>query len=288
MYEHLIKRANTVIEALPYLRRFHGKIMIIKYGGTTLGNPEIKEKMVQDLVLLCLVNISPILVHGGGPEITKVLEGRGIKSKFIEGLRVTTPQIMKIVEKVLISKNKEIAKEIEKAHGKAASFYGKKGNIIRTKKYFVTTTKGKKLDLGFTGIVKGINKTPLLRTIKDGFIPVVTSLGVGEGGKLYNVNADQAASSIAASLKVSKLIILTDVKGVLDHDGNLIPEINSKQINNLIKNGIISGGMVPKVKAGLHALKKGVKKVHIIDGRIPHALLLEVFTDTGIGTMVVK
>lgn len=288
MLEHLIKRAEAVVEALPHLKKYHGKIMVIKYGGKALTAPEIGKKMIEDIVLLKYAGLNPVLVHGGGVEITKILGKKDIKTKFIEGMRVTTPMVMKTVENVLGRINRNLVASLKKEGVKAVAFYGKKGKLLKAKKHFVKTAKGKILDLGFTGVVSQVNKSVLLKAIKKDAIPVVTSIGVGPGGKLFNINADHAASAIAGALRASKLILLTDVRGVLDHSEKLVSVVNSSKVNSLIKNGIICGGMIPKVRCSIDALNKGVEKVHIIDGKIPRALLLEIFTDAGIGTMVVK
>jgi len=288
MFEHLIKRAAGVIEALPYLKKYRGKIMVVKYGGNALMAPDIGKKMIEDIVLLRYAGINPIIVHGGGPEITKILDKKGVHTKFIEGMRVTTPQVMQVVESVLVKLNSQIVSSLKKSWVDAVPFYGKRGGLFKVKKHFVKTSKGKVLDLGLTGTVASVNKAAILKAIKKGAVPVVTSIGVGPGGKDYNINADHAAAALAGALKASKLILLTDVRGVLDHEGKLISSVSSSKVNDLIRSGVISGGMIPKVRAGIDALKRGVEKVHIIDGKVQHALLLEIFTNAGIGTMVVK
>lgn len=288
VFEHLIKRAEDIVEALPYLQKYRGKIMVIKYGGNVLSDPDIGKKMIKDIALLKFAGIHPVLIHGGGPEITSILEKKGVKTKFIEGMRVTTTEVMKVVEGVLTRINSDLVGALKKSLVGAVGFWGKKGKLLTVTKHFVKTSKGKVLDLGYTGTIKSVNKALLLKAIRKGDIPVITSIGVGPGGKHYNVNADHAASAIASALKAEKLILLTDVRGVLDHEGKIISMINSAKVNGLIKDGIIYGGMIPKVRAGLDALEHGVEKVHIIDGKVPHALLLEVFTNSGIGTMVVK
>lgn len=289
MFKHLIRRANIVLEALPYLLKFHGKIMVIKYGGAAMQNEELKNSVMQDLVLLKMVGMNPVLVHGGGSEINRYLRKKGIEPKFVGGYRVTDKETMKIVQKVLGEKiNQEIVSLIKKAGGKAKGFYGKKGRVIKAFKYWKRDEQGNKIDLGFTGQVGGIRYRYLNKWMKLGYIPVLTSIGVGKRGGVYNINADKAAAAIAAYLKAEKLIVLTDVLGVLDKGGKLISEINTYRAGKMIKTGLISGGMIPKVKSCLYALKKGVTTAHIIDGRIPHAILLELFTDHGIGTMVRK
>ncbi len=289
MFKRMIKRAKVVIEALPYLMEFHGKIIVIKYGGSAMHDPELKKSLLRDVVFLKYVGMHPVIVHGGGPDISKALKRRRIESKFVKGLRVTTKEVMKVVEYVLGKKvNQEIVSIIKKSGGKAKGFYGKKGKVIKAKKQWVKDKEGKSVDLGFTGMVDGIRYRFLNKWMNKGYIPVLSPIGVGSGGKLYNINADSAAAAVAAFLKAEKLILLTNVHGVLGKDGKLVSEVNAYRIQKMIKQKVISGGMIPKVKCGTYALRKGVEKVHIIDGQIPHALLLELFTDTGIGTMVVK
>ncbi|MFA4967441.1 MAG: acetylglutamate kinase [Candidatus Margulisiibacteriota bacterium] len=289
MFEHLIKRVNIVVEALPYLIKFYGKTIVIKYGGAAMKDPELKKSVIQDIVFLKYVGMNPIIVHGGGPEINKYLVKLGIEPKFVGGYRVTDAATLKVVEKVLGGKiNSEIVTMIKKLGGKAKGFWGKKGKVIKAFKYYKKDEAGNRVDLGFTGQVAGVRYRYLNKWMKLGYIPVLTSIGVGKSGKTYNINADKAAAAIAAYLKAPKLVLLTDVRGVLDKDGKLVSEINSYKAQKFIKSGVISGGMIPKVKSSLYAIKKGVEKVHILDGRIPHALLLELFTDHGIGTMVVK
>jgi acetylglutamate kinase len=289
MFRHLIRRANVVIEALPYLLKFNDKIIVIKYGGAAMENEELKKDVMTDVVLLKMVGMHPIVVHGGGPEINRALRRRGLEPKFIGGYRVTDKETMKVVQKILGEKiNQQIVSLLKKAGGKAKGFYGKKGRVIKAFKYWKKDEQGNKIDLGFTGQVGGIRFRFLRKWMKLGYIPVLSSIGVGKRGGVYNINADKAAAAIAAYLKAEKLIMMTDVLGVLDKSKSLVSQLNTYKANKMIKTGQISGGMIPKVKSGLYALKKGVKTVHIIDGRIPHAILLELFTDHGIGTMVLK
>lgn len=289
MFKHLIRRATAVIEALPYLLKFNDKIMVIKYGGAAMQNEELKNSVMNDIILLKMCGMHPVLVHGGGPEINKYLRKRGLEPKFLGGYRVTDKETMKVVEMVLGGKiNSQIVRMIKKAGGKAKGFYGKKGKVIKAFKYWKKDENGNKIDLGFTGQVGGIRYRFLSKWMKKGYIPVLTSIGVGKKGEVYNINADKAAAAIAAYLKAEKLIMLTDVSGVLDKTGKLVSNINTYKVGKMIRSGSLSGGMIPKVKSCLYALKKGIKTAHIIDGRIPHAILLEVFTDHGIGTMVVK
>lgn len=289
MFRHLIKRAGAVIEALPYLIKFNNKIIVIKYGGAAMENEELKHSVIQDVVLLKMVGMEPILVHGGGPEINRYLKKKGLEPRFVGGYRVTDKETMKVVQKVLGEKiNQQIVSLIKKAGGKAKGFYGKKGRVIKAFKYWKKDEEGNKIDLGFTGQVGGIRYRYLRKWMKLGYIPVLTSIGVGKRGGVYNINADKAAAGIAAYLKAEKLIMMTDVLGVLDTQGKLISQVNTYRAGKMIKSGAISGGMIPKVKSCLYALRKGIKSAHIIDGRLPHAILLELFTDHGIGTMVVK
>lgn len=288
MFDRLIQRAGIVIEALPYIIKFHNKIIVIKYGGSAMLNPELKKQVLRDVVLLKYLGMHPVLVHGGGPEINKALKRAKIEIKFEQGLRVTTREVMRVVEKVLGGKvNQDIVSLLKKNGGKAKGFYGKKGNVILARKQWLIDEHGKYFDIGYTGQVAGIRYRFLWKWMKMGYIPVLSPIGVGRAGKVYNINADSAAAAVAAHLKAEKLILLTDVRGVLGKDGKLISSVNAYKVRKLIKQGVISGGMIPKVKCGLYSLRKGVKTAHIIDGKIPHCILLELFTDSGIGTMVV-
>ena len=284
MYTFLIKRAEAVIEALPYLQKFHKKLFVVKYGGAAMTDPDLKGKVLQDIVLLNLVGIKVILVHGGGKEINKLLEKKKIKVEFVMGFRKTGLETVQMVEKALGKVNNELAKLIKKHGGRPVQFSGRKGSLIKAKKMLVNGT----VDIGYVGEVDKIKKSLIFKTLKAGKIPVVSSVGIGSDNKIYNINADTAASAIAKILKADKLMLMTDVAGVLDKDGKLISEINMTNAQSLIDKGIISGGMIPKVSYGLDAISSGVGKVHIIDGKLPHALLLEIFTDRGIGTMLIK
>ena len=288
-FEHLIKRAKIVAEALPYLIRFNDKVVVIKYGGSAMEDPDLKMRVIRDVVLLKFLGMHPVLVHGGGPEISKALNRQKIESKFIHGLRLTTKLVMQVVERTLGNKiNREIVSLLKKNGGKAKGFYGKKGRVIKARKIWVKNDHGNYVDLGLTGQVSGIRYRYLYRWIKKGYIPVLSSIGVGPKGKTYNINADSAAAAIAGHLKATKLILLTNVRGVIAKNGQLISQVDTNRIRKMIAQKAISGGMIPKVKCGLEALAQGVEKVHIIDAQIPHAVLLELFTDYGIGTMVVK
>ncbi|MFH1683895.1 MAG: acetylglutamate kinase [Candidatus Margulisiibacteriota bacterium] len=288
MFEKLIKRAKVVSEALPYIMKFHDKVIVIKYGGSAMIDPELKRHLLQDIVLLKYVGMHPVIVHGGGPAISKGLDRKKIESKFIDGLRVTTKEVMAVVESVLGKKvNQEIVSLLKKNGGKAKGFSGKKGRVIKAHKMWIKNDLGNYHDLGFTGHVAGIRYRFLYKWMKKGYIPVLAPIGVGRGGQTFNINADSAAATVAEHLKADKMILVTDVRGVLDKDGTLISEIGADRIKSMIKKKTISGGMIPKVQCALHALKKGVDQVHIVNGQIPHVLLLELFTDHGVGTMVV-
>jgi len=284
MFKYLIKRAEAVIEALPYLRQFHNRIFVVKYGGAAMTDAGLKDKVLQDIVLLNFVGIKVILVHGGGKEINKVLEKKKIKVEFVMGFRKTSIETMRVVERALSQVNSEVSKLIKKHGGHPVQFAGKKGKLIKAKKMLVNG----KVDIGYVGEVERIKRSNILKALSSGKIPVVSSVGIGADNKFYNINADTAASAIAKILKADKLILMTDVAGVLDKDGKLISQISTESAKHMIDKGIISGGMIPKVSYGLDAISNGVKKVHIIDGKLPHSLLLEVFTNRGIGTMLVK
>ena len=285
MFERIIKRAETVIEALPYLRKFFGKVIVIKYGGNAMIDKDLKAKVMQDVALLKYVGMHPVLIHGGGPDISKELKKNKLETKFQEGLRVTDEKTMEVVEKVLSRINSKIVFLLNKNGRIAKGLSGNKGKIIKAKKHIFYRNK-QKIDLGFVGDVQAIDAKMLKAIINKGKIPVISSIGVDSKGNVYNINADSVAAEIAAALSATKFILLTNVRGVLDKKDKLVSMINAPKVRRLIKNGTISGGMIPKVRCGLLALKGGVDTVHIVDGRIPHAILLEIFTDIGIGTMV--
>ncbi len=285
MFDVLIKRAEVVMEALPYLRKFYGKIIVIKYGGNAMVDRKLKSKVIEAVALLRYLGMYPVLVHGGGPEITKELKKRKIEIKFLEGLRVTDAPTMEVVETVLGRVNAGIVALINRGGRMARGFSGKKGRIIRARKRVFYRNK-QKIDLGFVGDVAFVDVKQLKAVIAGGRIPVISSIGVDGKGRTYNINADIVAAETASALGAAKLILITNVRGVFDRRDKLISAVNAAKIRRLIRNGVISGGMIPKVRCALKALKEGVEKVHIIDGRIPHAILLELFTDVGIGTMV--
>lgn len=280
------------MEALPYIRRFYQKTIVIKYGGHAMADQELKKDFAMDITLMNYIGLNPVVVHGGGPQIEEVLKKMGKSSRFVDGLRVTDEESMEVVEMVLVGKiNKEIVKLINQQEGKAVGLSGKDGSLITAKKLRLSstrskTTKRKVKDMGLVGEVETINPHIIETLDRNKFIPVIAPIGVGKGGETYNINADMVAGKIASALNAEKLILLTDTAGVLDKRKKLISSMNEKKTKTLIKKGEISGGMIPKVTCCLQALKEGVAKAHIIDGRIKHAVLLEIFTDVGIGTQI--
>ncbi|MBP3336816.1 MAG: acetylglutamate kinase [Clostridia bacterium] len=286
--QELIKKAGILIEALPYIQKLHSKTVVIKYGGNAMINEDLKHSVMEDVTLLKYVGINPIVVHGGGPDISAALKTYNVESRFEHGLRVTDEQTMRVAQMVLVGKtNKEIVSHINEKGGKAIGLCGIDGKLIECEK-LTEDEDGNPIDVGFVGKIKKIN-TKILNTIaSDEYIPVIAPIGVDENGQSYNINADTVAGAVASALEAEKLIFLTDVEGVKDKEGNVIYEILDSDIHPLIEDGTISGGMIPKVLGCLDAIKQGVKRVHIIDGRILHSILLEIFTDTGIGTMFRK
>ncbi len=290
-----LEKAAILIEALPYIRKFHGKTIVIKYGGHAMLNEELKKAVIEDVILMKLVGMHPIIVHGGGPEINEMLKRLGIKSSFVQGLRVTDEETMSIVEMVLAGKvNKEIVALINHLGGKAVGFSGEDGKLIEAAKKKIDTMSevndGQIIDLGFVGDVERINTGIVLTVTAQGFIPVIAPTGIGEDGKTYNINADYVAGELAAALKADKLVLLTDVEGIFadyEDQNSLISSLKVEEVPDLIAKKVIAGGMIPKVECCVNALKGGVAKTHIIDGRLPHSILLEIFTDEGIGTEVV-
>jgi acetylglutamate kinase len=288
----MIERAQILIEALPYIQRFHGKTVVIKYGGHAMLSPELRESFVQDVVLLESVGINPVIVHGGGPQITELIGKLGLKSHFVRGMRVTDAETMEAAEMVLQRINKDIVGLISRQGGRAVGLSGKDGDLIVSRKMrmVVKDENGRPapVDIGFVGEVAEINPA-VLGTLKEaGFIPVIAPIGHGRDGLTYNINADVAAGEIAGALRAEKLILLTDVEGVQDEDGKLISILESARARRLIARGAIGEGMIPKVECCIDALRKGVAATHIIDGRVRHALLLEIFTREGVGTEVVQ
>jgi len=291
--EQAINRAKVLVEALPYIRDFRGKKIVIKYGGHAMVNPELKRIFAQQIVLFHYVGIQVVVVHGGGPQINTMLDRMGIESNFIDGKRVTDSQTMDIVEMVLAGGiNKEIVQLISTDGGKAVGLSGKDGGLIRARK-LLHSKKDREgnvtsIDMGHVGEVTGVNTEIIDAVEKAGFVAVIAPSGVGDDGLTYNINADTVAAEIARQMKVEKLVILTDEQGVLDRDGALISSLKYSQIHKLVSSGVVTGGMIPKLECCMRALEGGVNKAHIIDGRVPYSILLELFTDSGIGTQIVK
>lgn len=288
----LIEKANILIEALPYIRNFYGKTFVIKYGGAAQSEENLKDSFAQDVVLMNFIGIKPVVVHGGGPKISQTMKKMGKEPAFVQGQRVTDKETMDIVEMVLGGLvNKEIVALINGHGGKAAGLSGKDGGLIKARKKVIRKAdvhgKDEIIDIGLVGDVESVEPEILKSLEKDGFIPVIAPIGVGSRGEAFNINADYVASAVASSLKAEKLILLTDVPGIKDKNGDIISSVNKKGIKKLIDDGTVSGGMLPKVHACTRAIDAGVKKTHIVDGRIPHCLLLEIFTKEGIGTEIV-
>ena len=289
------KTADVLIEALPYIRRFYDRQIVIKYGGAAMEDDALIHSVMQDIVLMKYVGIRPIIVHGGGPRITAWMDKIGKVPEFVQGLRVTDAETVEIAEMVLGSINKEIVSRINQHGGKAIGLSGKDANLVLAEKQEtqVADENGQKVDadLGFVGKIIGINTEPVTALDKSGYIPVITPIGVGVDGQTYNINADTMAGEIASAFQAEKLIVLTDTRGILrdlSDDDSLIPTIRIREVDEFVKEGCIAGGMLPKVEACTTALIGGVYKTHIIDGRIPHSLLLEVFTEGGVGTEIVR
>jgi acetylglutamate kinase len=286
-------RARVLTEALPYIQRFKGKTVVIKYGGNAMVDEKLKEGFARDVVLMKLVGINPVVVHGGGPQIGKLLERIGKKSEFVQGMRVTDRETMDVVEMVLGGLvNKEIVNLINQHGGRAVGLTGKDGMLIRAKKMTLTRPAASEklppeiIDIGHVGEVQSIDPELVALLDSGEFIPVVAPIGVGEDGTTYNINADVVAGKLAITLKAEKLMLLTNTTGVLDKAGNLLTGLSAAEVKALVADGTISGGMLPKVSYALDAVASGVKTAHIIDGRVPHAVLLEVFTDEGVGTLI--
>ncbi len=289
----VIDKANTLMEALPYIRRFSGKTIVIKYGGHAMADEALKESFALDVILLRSLGINVVVVHGGGPQINETLKRYGIVSEFVRGMRVTDAETMAVVEMVLTGQvNKEVVGYLNQHGGRAVGLSGKDGNLLLCEKMLqeIKNEDGsvEMVDIGFVGNVVKVNQE-ILQTLEQGkFLPVIAPVGVGAGGESYNVNADLVAGRIAGALKAEKLMLLTDVSGVKDKDGKLISSISLAEIPTLINNGTISGGMIPKLECCVDALNEGAKKAHIVDGRVKHAVLLEIFTDIGVGTEITQ
>jgi acetylglutamate kinase len=291
-----LEKAAILVEALPYIEKFQGKTVVIKYGGHAMVECELKKAVMQDIILMKYVGMNPVLVHGGGPEITEMMKKLNKKAEFVNGLRVTDKETAEIAEMVLVGKlNKEIVSMINRLGGRAAGLSGKDGSLIKAGKKLASgkDEQGEEVlyDIGFVGEVEQVNPELLQILMEKGYIPVVAPTGAGAAGETYNINADFVASSLAGALQADKLVLLTDVEGIfrdMSDRTTLISSLVRSRVEDYIDQGIISGGMIPKVQCCVEALDQGVNKTHIIDGRIPHAILLEIFTDQGIGTMVVN
>lgn len=283
--QEAIKKADVLIEALPYIKKFHKKVVVIKYGGSILGEEKIRKSVLEDIVFLSFMGLRPVLVHGGGPNISDRMRHSGKKTDFVDGMRVTDEETLSLVEEELKSLNDTIVKEMEEMDAKVIGLNGKVDQIIQVEK------KKAKIDLGFVGHITKINTEPILDELKKDKVCVVLPMGIGKDKNTYNVNADEAAAAIAEALEAEKLVLLTNVKGVMrnSEDANsFLSTLTTVEAKGLIENKVIQQGMIPKVAACVSALEKGVKKTHIIDARIPHGLLLEIFTDQGIGTEIIK
>lgn len=288
-----LEKASILVEALPYITRFAGQTVVIKYGGRAMVSQELKEAVITDCILLKAVGIHPVLVHGGGTEIDTMLKRLGKGWKFVRGQRVTDEETMAVVEMVLAGKvNKEIVALINKLGGKGIGISGKDANLIEARKKTLLAAPGEEpVDLGYVGEIVRVNPEIIEAMKNDGYIPVIAPIGVGKDGESYNINADYVAGEVAAALGANKLVLLTDVEGILadrDDPSSLLSVVRVSEVPELIRKGIIAGGMIPKIECCVQALKKGVGRVHIIDGRILHSILLEVFTDEGVGTMVIN
>src|SRR5512138_2242871 len=291
--QQYIDKANTLMEALPYIRRFSGKTIVIKYGGHAMSDEALKESFALDVILLRSLGINVVVVHGGGPQINETLKRYGIVSEFVRGMRVTDEQTMGVVEMVLTGQvNKEVVGYLNQHGGRAVGLSGKDGNLLLCEKMLqeVRNEDGsvEKIDIGFVGNVVKVNQE-LIQTLEQGkFLPVIAPVGVGAGGESYNINADLVAGKVAGALRAEKLMLLTDVAGVKDKGGELISSIPLARVSQLIDDGTISGGMITKVECCVDALKDGAKKAHIVDGRVKHAILLEIFADVGVGTEITQ
>ena len=292
--EKSIQKAEILIEALPFIKFFYGKTIVVKYGGNAMVSDDLKEDFARDIVLMKYVGINPIVVHGGGPQIGKTLDALGIKSEFVQGQRITNKETIDVVEMVLGGKvNKEIVSLINRHGGQAVGITGKDGDLILAKRHqkikkSAETDRPEIIDLGLVGEIIQVNPKILDTLDKGGFIPVIAPIGKGENQETLNINADFVAASIASALKAEKLLLMTDTEGVKDKDQTLISELTRKKALNLIKTNVIRDGMLPKVNCCLEALQGGVTKTHIIDGRIKHSLLLELFTEKGVGTQIIE
>jgi acetylglutamate kinase len=282
-------KAEILAQALPYIRKFHGKTMVIKYGGNAMTDPALQAAFAQDVVLLKLVGINPVVVHGGGPQIESALKRLGLKGEFIQGMRVTDAQTMEVVEWVLGGEvQQDIVGLINQAGGKAVGLTGRDGGMIRAQKLRMldNTNPDIEHDIGQVGDIVSIDPSVVKALQDDAFIPVISPIGFGENNESYNINADVVAAKLATVLQAEKLMMLTNISGVLDKSGQLLTDLTARRIDELFQDGTISGGMLPKISGALDAAKSGVNSVHIVDGRVPHVLLLEILTDQAFGTMI--
>ena len=290
--QSMVERATILTEALPYIKKLRGQTIVIKYGGNAMVNEDLKQSVMDDITLLKYIGINPIVVHGGGPDINSMLKAVGKESTFVNGLRYTDDETMQYAQMVLIGKtNKEIVSILCGKGAKAIGISGIDGHLIEAEKLDVDAD-GNPVDIGYVGKIKNINTRVIEMLANDEYIPVIAPIGMGSDGQSYNINADTVASEIAVALKASKLMFLTDVGGVLEKDeqgqNHIIPVLSEKDVADCIESGIISGGMIPKIEGCLDTVRRGVNRAHIIDGRIPHSIILEIFTKNGIGTMIVK
>jgi acetylglutamate kinase len=282
-------KAEILAEAMPYIRRFHGKLVVVKYGGNAMTDENLKQSFAEDVVLLKLVGLNVVVVHGGGPQIEQLLAKVGKKGEFVQGMRVTDAETMDIVEMVLAGQvNKEIVELINQAGGRAVGLTGQDGGLIRAKKLLIDNKDkpGEQIDIGQVGEITSLDPAVIQTLNASGFIPVIAPIGSGGNGETFNINADVVAGKIAEIMKAEKLVLLTNTAGVLDKAGKLITGLTAREIDDLFADGTLSGGMLPKISSALDAAKAGVNSVHIIDGRVDHALLLEIMTDHGVGTMI--
>jgi acetylglutamate kinase len=285
--EEALNVATVLTEALPYIRHFKGKTIVVKYGGNAMVDDALTQGFAQDIVLMKLVGMNPVVVHGGGPQIGALLEKLNIHSEFIAGMRVTDSATMDVVEMVLGGAvNKAIVSLLNQAGGKAIGITGKDGNLIQAQKMLMAQTDGAPMDIGFVGEVTQVNREAVDALVDSGFIPVIAPIGVGLNGQSYNINADLVAGKLAEALGAEKLMLLTNVAGLQDKAGNVLTGLSTGQVDELIADGTIYGGMLPKIQCALDAVKAGVTSAHIIDGRVEHAVLLEIFTDSGVGTLI--
>lgn len=282
------RRVDVLLEALPYIQEFRGRSVVIKYGGAAMERADLKAPFALDVILLHLVGIHPVVVHGGGPQIGALMKRLGKEPRFVGGMRVTDEETIDIVEMVLVGRiNKEIVGLINHHGGRAVGLSGKDGNLLRARRRLHRLPGGEEVDIGLVGEVEAVDPAPIRLLEDNGFIPVIAPLGYGRNGETYNINADLVAGEIAAALGAQKLIHLTDVPGIQDTDGRLLSTLGRKEAERLVHDGVIDGGMLPKVESALRALQGGTAKAHIIDGRVPHAILLELFTREGVGTEIV-